>query len=132
MDLPQRKQFIGVKWLYKTKRIVEGNIERHKERLVVKGYKHRHGSDYAKTFVSVVRMETMDTMLSIVMQHKWIVYQMYIKLTFMNGVLKAKVYVAQPPRYGVESQEAKVYRLRKAFYGLKQAPHAWYNRIILT
>ena len=41
VDLPKGKEVIGVKWVYKTKNNVEGKIERHKERLVVKGYKQK-------------------------------------------------------------------------------------------
>eukprot|EP00253_Pinus_taeda_P017164 PITA_17164 len=67
--------------------------------------------------------------VAIFAQHKWKVYQMYIKLAFLNGVMNEEVYVAQPPGYEVEGQEDKVYRLRKALYGLKQAPRAWYSRI---
>lgn len=54
---------------------------------------------------------------------------MDVKLEFLNGVLKDEVYVAQPLGYKVEAQEDKVYRLRKAPYGLKQAPCALYNKI---
>ena len=68
VDLPQGKEVIGVKWLYNTKRNAQGKIERHKSRLVSKGYKQRHGRDYAKTFVPVARMETMHTVFSIVAQ----------------------------------------------------------------
>eukprot|EP00253_Pinus_taeda_P025062 PITA_25062 len=39
VDLPEGKKAIGVKWVYKTKSNAEGKIDRHKERLVVKGYK---------------------------------------------------------------------------------------------
>ena len=38
-DFPPKKQIIGIKWVYKTKCNVEGKIDRHKARLVVKGYK---------------------------------------------------------------------------------------------
>ena len=38
VDLPQGKEVIVVKWVYKTKNIIEGKIERHKSRLFVKGY----------------------------------------------------------------------------------------------
>jgi len=54
---------------------------------------------------------------------------MDLKSTFLNGVLKEEVYVAQLPGYEVEGQEDKVYWLRKALYGLKQAPHTWYRKI---
>ena len=39
VDLPNDKEVIGVKWVYKTKSNDEGNIESHKAKLVVKGYK---------------------------------------------------------------------------------------------
>jgi len=68
-------------------------------------------------------------MLSIDAEHKWKVYQMDVKSTFLNGVLKEEVYVAQPPSYEVERQEDKVYRLTKSVYGPKQAPHEWSSGI---
>eukprot|EP00253_Pinus_taeda_P033406 PITA_33406 len=39
VSLPKGKHVIRVKWVYKTKSNIEGKIERHKARLVVKGYK---------------------------------------------------------------------------------------------
>eukprot|EP00253_Pinus_taeda_P016220 PITA_16220 len=80
-------------------------------------------------FVPIARMKMVRTVVAIVGKHKWKVYQMDVKSTFLNGVLKEEVYVAQPLGYEVEGQEDKVYRLRKALYGLKQAARAWYNRI---
>jgi len=38
VELPKGKEVIGVKWVYKAKSNVEGKIERHMARLVVKGY----------------------------------------------------------------------------------------------
>eukprot|EP00253_Pinus_taeda_P013622 PITA_13622 len=74
-------------------------------------------------------METMRVVLSIAAQNKWKFYQMDMKSTFLNGVLKEEVYVEQPPGYEVEGQEHKFCKLKKALYGLKQAPRAWYSRI---
>eukprot|EP00253_Pinus_taeda_P020910 PITA_20910 len=129
VDLPEGKDAIGVKWVYKTKNNAEGKIDRHKARLVVKGYKQQQGKDYDETFSPVARMETVRTVLSIAAQHKWKIYQMDVKSSFLNGVLKEEVYVEQPPGYEVEGQEHKVCKLKKALYGLKQAPRAWYSRI---
>lgn len=52
-------------------------------------------------------------------------YQMDIKSTFFNGLLKEEVFVRQLP--GFESHEFPdhAYKLDKIFYGLKQAPRAW-------
>eukprot|EP00253_Pinus_taeda_P003125 PITA_03125 len=74
-------------------------------------------------------METVHAVVAIAAQHKWTVYQMDVKSTFLNGVLKEGVYVAQLLGYEIEGQEDKVYWLKKALYGLKQAPCTWYNRI---
>eukprot|EP00253_Pinus_taeda_P010659 PITA_10659 len=88
MDLPQGKQVIGVKWVYKTKSNVDGKIERHKARLVVKGYKQQHGRYYVETLAPVARMEMVRTVVAISTQHKWKVYKIDVKSMFLNGVLK--------------------------------------------
>eukprot|EP00253_Pinus_taeda_P022978 PITA_22978 len=72
-------------------------------------------------------METVRAVLSITAQNKWKVYQMDMKLAFLNGLLMEEVYIEQPLGYEKKGQEHKVCRLKKALYGLKQAPRAWYN-----
>jgi hypothetical protein len=129
VDLPRHKTNIGVKWVYKTKLNEKGQIEKHKERLVAKGFSQQPGIDYGETFAPVARLDTVRTLLAITTQHKWKVYQMDVKSTFLNGVLEEEVYVDQPPGFEVKEHPTKVYRLKKALYGLKQAPRAWYNRI---
>jgi hypothetical protein len=74
-------------------------------------------------------METMRSIIAIAAQHKWKVFQMVVKSTFLNSVLKEEVCVEQPPGYEIAGEEHKVYRLKRAFYGLKQSPRVWYSRI---
>ena len=74
-------------------------------------------------------MKTVRVVIAIVARHKWKVFQMDVKSTFLNGILKEEVYVEQPPGYEVAGEEKKVYRFKRALYGLKQAPRTWYNRI---
>nr|GFB88008.1 Gag-Pol polyprotein [Tanacetum cinerariifolium] len=54
---------------------------------------------------------------------------MDVKMEFLNGPLKEKVYVAQPDGFIDFDHLKKVYRLRKALYGLKQASRAWYDEL---
>lgn len=129
VELPKGKEVIGVKWVYKTKCNAEGKIERHKARLVFKGYKQQYGRDYEETFAPVTRMETVSAVLSIAAQNKWKVYQMDVKSAFLNGVLMEEVYIEQPLGHEKKGQKHKVCRLKKVLYGLKQAPRAWYSRI---
>jgi hypothetical protein len=54
---------------------------------------------------------------------------MDVKSAFLNGYLKEEVYVRQPVEFIVAGQEGKVLRLRKALYGLRQAPRAWNSKL---
>jgi hypothetical protein len=54
---------------------------------------------------------------------------MDVNSSFLNGFLEEVVYVDQPLGFEVQKQPAKVYRLKKDLYGLKQALRAWYRRI---
>nr|GEY27344.1 hypothetical protein [Tanacetum cinerariifolium] len=52
------------------------------------------------------------------------VYQMDVKITFLNEILKEEVYVGQTPCFVSKQYPDHVYALDKALYGLKQAPRA--------
>ena len=74
-------------------------------------------------------MDIVRTMLAIVTQYKWSIYQLDVKSTFLNGNLEEEVCVEQPQGYEVPGKEDTVYRLKKTLYGLKHALRAWYSRI---
>ncbi|KAH9672047.1 hypothetical protein KPL70_017573 [Citrus sinensis] len=120
---------IGVKWVYKTKRNVRGEIERHKAKLVAKGYSQKVGIDYDGVFTLVARLETIRLIISLAAQNKWKIFQMDVKSAFLNGFFEEEVYIEQPLGYVVKGHEDKVLRLKKAVYGLKQTPRAWNSRI---
>jgi hypothetical protein len=58
VDLPADKIFISVKWVYKTKLNEKGEIEKHKARLVARGFSQQLGIDYGETFAPVARLDT--------------------------------------------------------------------------
>jgi len=59
---------IGVKWIYKTKLNELGEVDKHKARLVVKGYTQEHGIDYTKVFAPMARMDTVRMIIAFVSQ----------------------------------------------------------------
>lgn len=128
-ELPAGKRAIGLKWIYKTKYGSNGEVQRHKARLVVKGYSQQAGIDFEETFAPVARFETVRIFLALAAQRHLIVHQFDVKSAFLNGELNEEVYVEQPVGFVEKGSEAKVYKLRKALYGLKQAPRAWYSHI---
>ncbi|WVZ97246.1 hypothetical protein U9M48_042796 [Paspalum notatum var. saurae] len=54
---------------------------------------------------------------------------MDVKSAFPNGFIEEEVYVRQPPGFESARFPDRVYKLRKAPYGPKQAPRAWYARL---
>lgn len=54
---------------------------------------------------------------------------MDVKTTFLNCIIEEEVYIEQPEGFVVHGKESHVCKLKKALYGFKQAPRAWYERI---
>ena len=67
---------------------------RNKARLVVQGYSQMERVDYNETFAPVSRMESIRILLALACQLKFKLYQIDVKTTFLNGLLKEDVYVA--------------------------------------
>lgn len=129
VERPEHRKVIGLKWVFRTKLNADGSINKHKARLVVKGYAQIFGVDYFDTFAPVARQDTIRMLLAIAAHNKWKIFQLDVKSAFLNGFLDEEIYVEQPEGFFVKGQEDKVYLLKKALYGLKQAPRAWYSRI---
>ncbi|GJR64585.1 ribonuclease H-like domain-containing protein [Tanacetum coccineum] len=87
------------------------------------------GIDFEESFAPVARLEAIWIFVASTTHKSFPIYQMDVKIEFLNGPLKEKVYVAQPDGFVDPDHPKKVYRLRKALYGLKQAPRAWYDEL---
>nr|GEU82915.1 hypothetical protein [Tanacetum cinerariifolium] len=83
------------------------------------------GVDFEESFAPVARLEAVQLFIVYAAHKSFIVYQMDVKIAFLNGPLKEKVYVNQPYGFVDPYHPDKVYRIKKALYGLKQAPRAW-------
>nr|GFB11631.1 hypothetical protein [Tanacetum cinerariifolium] len=83
--------------------------------------------DYDETFAPVARIEAIRLFLAYAAHEDLTVFQMDVKITFLNGILKEEVYVGQPSGFVSKQYPDHVYALNKALYGLEQAPRAWYD-----
>jgi hypothetical protein len=77
-------------------------------------------------------MESVRLLLALSTQEGWHVHHIDVKTAFLNSDLKEEVYVHQPPGFAIPGKEGKVMRLRKALYGLRQAPRAWNAKLDST
>nr|GEV14351.1 retrovirus-related Pol polyprotein from transposon TNT 1-94 [Tanacetum cinerariifolium] len=78
-----------------------------------------------ESFAPFARIEAIRIFIANVASKNMTIYQMDLKITFLNGELKEEVYVSQLEGFVDPYHPTHVYRLKKALYGLKQAPRAW-------
>nr|GFA67436.1 retrovirus-related Pol polyprotein from transposon TNT 1-94 [Tanacetum cinerariifolium] len=83
--------------------------------------------DYDETFAPVARIKAIRLFLAYAAHKDFTVFQMDVKTSFLNGILKEEVRVGQPLGFVSKQYPDHVYALEKALYGLKQAPRAWYD-----
>ncbi|GJR29469.1 retrovirus-related pol polyprotein from transposon TNT 1-94 [Tanacetum coccineum] len=74
--------------------------------------------------LGVARLEATRIFIAYVAHMNTIVYQMDVKIVFLNGILREEVHVSQSDRFVDQDNPNHVYKLKKALYGLKQAPKA--------
>nr|GEV78139.1 retrovirus-related Pol polyprotein from transposon TNT 1-94 [Tanacetum cinerariifolium] len=104
-----------------------GGVLKNKARLVTRGYRQEKGIDFEESFTPVARLVAIYIFIVFVAHMNMVVYQMDVKTTFLNGILREEVYVSQPDGFLDLKNPNHVYKLKEALYGLKQAPRALYD-----
>ncbi|WVZ80194.1 LOW QUALITY PROTEIN: hypothetical protein U9M48_027689 [Paspalum notatum var. saurae] len=117
VEPPPNRRPIGTKWVFKNKRGEVGMVVRNKARLP--GVSSKEGIDYEETFAPVARLEAIRILLAFAASKGFKPQQMDVKSAFLNGFIEEEVYVRQPPGFESARFPDRVYKLRKALYGLE-------------
>ena len=72
-----------------------GIIIRNKARLVAQGFDQEEWIDYEETFAPVARLEAIRMLLAFACFKDFVLYQMDVKNTFLNGFINEEVCVEQ-------------------------------------
>nr|GEX86303.1 retrovirus-related Pol polyprotein from transposon TNT 1-94 [Tanacetum cinerariifolium] len=120
---------LTLKWIFKNKNDEENTIIRNNYRLVMRGYRQEEGINFEESFAPVARMEAIGIFLSYAAHKSFTIFQIDVKTAFLHGTLKEDVYVCQPERFIDADHSSHVFKLKKVLYGLKKAPHAWYDKL---
>ncbi|RVW76784.1 Retrovirus-related Pol polyprotein from transposon TNT 1-94 [Vitis vinifera] len=126
VPLPIGTKPIGCKWIFKTKRDSNGNVERYKARLVAKGFTQKEGIDFKETFSLVSMKDSFRIIMALVAHYDLELHQMDVKTAFLNGDIDETIYMVQLENFVSEDSKNMVCKLTKSIYGLKQASRQWY------
>jgi hypothetical protein len=125
---------ISVKWVFRLKHIDSPHGEsprfKHKARLVARGFEQHEGVDFYETFAPVVKWVTIRCVIALSAHFGWTCHHLDVKTAFLNSQLSETVLMYQPPGFTTPGEQADwLCLLRRALYGLRQSPRAWYGRI---
>ncbi|KAK1696352.1 hypothetical protein QYE76_013049 [Lolium multiflorum] len=96
VDLPDSRKAVENKWIFKRKTDADGNITVYKARLVAKGFRQIQGVDYDETFSPVAKLKSVRILLAIAAFFDYEIWQMDVKMAFLNGDIEEELYMVQP------------------------------------
>ena len=96
MPIPVGQNIVGSKWVFKLKRDANGNINRHKVRLVAQGYFQQPGFDYEELYSLVVCYDSLRLLIALSAFHHWRPQQLDIKAAFLYGILNKDINMQLP------------------------------------
>jgi hypothetical protein len=99
------------KWGFNKKMDNDENVHIYKTCLVVKGFKQIHGIDYDKTFSPVVMPKSVQILLAIAAYFDYEIWQMDVKIAFLNRNLTEDVYMTQPEGFIDPKHAGKICKL---------------------
>ena len=124
--LPEGRQAISTKWIFKRKLKEDGTVARYKARLVAQGFSQVEGEDFFETSAPVARMSTLRTVFSLTAEHDFELESMDVDTAYLNAPVEEELFVKLPTEFSQSHSSVPfVRRLRRSLYGLKQSGRNW-------
>lgn len=126
-DIPSDAVIMEMRWVFKVKRNSDGSLERHKARLVVKGFRQIPGVHFDETFTFSPTSSIGSLRFILTMSVNFLLkpYQMDVKSAFLNSKPRYDNYVRLPE--GFTYQKSQFAYLLKNIYGTRDAARGWYE-----
>jgi hypothetical protein len=125
------KNVIIDRWTFRLKRDRNDNFQRYKVRWMTHDFKQRHKVDFDETFVSIVKLVSYKSLMTISIIRELQIRHMNVVIAFLYELLDEDVYVIQSHMFEFEENEEDILvcKLKRALYDLKQTSKMWYNII---
>ncbi|MBW0465596.1 hypothetical protein O181_005311 [Austropuccinia psidii MF-1] len=124
VDLGSDYKLVGTTWVFKLKKDHLHQTVEHKARLCAQGFTQTPGVDFDKTYAPMGQLNSLRALISHSCANGLDFHQIDVKSAFLNASLTETVYLSIPQGLEIDRQKYCL-RLKKAIYGLKQAPPAW-------
>nr|GEW39542.1 hypothetical protein [Tanacetum cinerariifolium] len=105
-----------------------GASERRNQTLLDMQRPQTYNVDYGETFSPVTDIQAIRILLVIDAFYDYEIWQIDVKIAFLNGHLCEDVYMVQPKGFVDSKHPNKVCKLQRSIYGLKQASRSWNKR----
>ncbi|MBW0533523.1 hypothetical protein O181_073238 [Austropuccinia psidii MF-1] len=128
IEIREDYKLIGMTWGFKIKKNHLNEVTKYNARLCAQGFAQTLGIDVHKTYAPTGRLNSLRTLIAFASHSNLKFHQINIKSAFLNVPLSETVYLASPQGLDIDKRKYCL-QLKKAIYGLKQAPLAWYNRL---
>jgi hypothetical protein len=126
VDIPPDTMLLGVRWVFKIK-MIENECNRHKVRLVVKGYMQQQGVHYTQSFSPTISQVSLRIVMALTSMKGFRSWDLDATSAFVSAPLPEgeTVYMEQIRRFPLP--KGKCLKLKRTLYGLVQAPLAFYK-----
>ena len=125
-SVPKGAQIVPLTWVFKIKRLPNGDFDKFKARICVRGdLQHLDSEVYAP----VCKWATIRSVLAFAVKHDMKTRQIDFSNAFIQSELKEedKVFVKLPQGFGYK--EDAVLQLQRSLYGQRNSPLYWYNTV---
>jgi hypothetical protein len=91
VPIPIDKSTVGLRWIYKVKKVIDGSVEKYKATFLARGFSQIRGIDYDESFVPVARYSSIRSILALSTQMGCRIHELDVKTAFLNGIIEEEV-----------------------------------------
>jgi hypothetical protein len=121
VDIPSDRKAVENEWIFTKKTDGDSNVTVYKTRLVTKRFRQIQGVDYNEIFSPIAMLKSIRVRLAIAAYFDYEIWQMDVKIAFLNGNIEEELYMVQPEGFVDPKDANKVSKLQRSMYGLKRA-----------